>query len=192
MSLTAYHAKLFAHPLRTHRLSPISEGGSARYHQHARHSRQIGGKVLRDALHLGLGVQGAHGLVVDLSLQPPKSLQHLRSPLRQVEPVKDKAAYNEDNVDFMLTEIERQGKESNIIRASMFVRDGKRLPIREYSDVRVRAGEPPIDALIEHAGEDAQIICARNDTRRAINARVREALGPRSGRKQPAARRQLL
>src|SRR5271166_2745740 len=45
------HAKLFADPPRMHRLPPVSEGGSACYHQHARHARQIGGKVVRDAIH---------------------------------------------------------------------------------------------------------------------------------------------
>jgi exodeoxyribonuclease V len=95
----------------------------------------------------------------------------------QVEPVKDAAAYTDANVDFMLTEIHRQAADSNIIRASMFVREGKRLPIREYDDVRVREGHPKDADLVEHSGEDGQIICARNDTRRYLNARVRAILG---------------
>jgi exodeoxyribonuclease-5 len=95
----------------------------------------------------------------------------------QVEPVKAPAEFTQENVDYQLTEIMRQASESNIIRASMFVREGKRLPLREYDDVRVRAGRPSDTDLIEHAAEDTQIICARNDTRRAYNKSIRELLG---------------
>lgn len=94
----------------------------------------------------------------------------------QVPPVKAAAAYTEANVDVLLTQIERQAADSNIVRASMFVRDGKRLPVREYDDVRVRADFTTPD-LIEHAGEDGQIICSFNKTRIGINNRVRAALG---------------
>jgi exodeoxyribonuclease V len=95
----------------------------------------------------------------------------------QLRPVKAVAAYTEDNMDFLLTDIMRQEADSNIVRASMFVRQGKRLPLREYEDVRVRAGKPPLDALVEHAGEDAQIICSYNNTRNALNKQIRAALG---------------
>lgn len=94
----------------------------------------------------------------------------------QVPPVKAAAAYTEANVDVLLTKIERQAETSNIVRASMFVRDGKRLPVREYDDVRVRAAFTTAD-LVEHSGEDGQIICSFNKTRIGINLRVREALG---------------
>jgi exodeoxyribonuclease-5 len=59
----------------------------------------------------------------------------------------------------------------------MFVRDGKRLPIREYDDVHVRAGEISLDDLLKHATEDGQILCSYNATRKRINAKVRKALG---------------
>src|SRR5579872_2854359 len=49
----------------------------------------------------------------------------------QIPPVKASAAYTEENVDFLLTDIMRQEADSNIVRASMFVRSGKRLPVRE-------------------------------------------------------------
>lgn len=95
----------------------------------------------------------------------------------QVPPVKAKAAYSEENYDVLLDQIMRQGADSNIIRASMFVRQGKRLPVREYDDVRVREGQPSIDDLIDHSGENGQIICAFNSTRQNANARIRSALG---------------
>lgn len=94
----------------------------------------------------------------------------------QVPPVKAVAAYTEANVDVLLTDIERTDADSNIVRASMFVRAGKRLPVREYDDVRVRERYTDSD-LVEHAGEDAQIICSFNKTRIAMNTRVRTALG---------------
>lgn len=93
----------------------------------------------------------------------------------QIPPVKAVAAYTESNVDVLLTDIERQNADSNIVRASMFVRDGKRLPIREYDDVRVRAAFTNTD-LVEHSGEDSQILCSFNKTRIDINKRVRAAL----------------
>ncbi len=94
----------------------------------------------------------------------------------QIPPVKAVAAYTEKNVDVLLTDIERQNADSNIVRASMFVRDGKRLPVREYDDVRVRASFTDAD-LVEHSGEDAQILCSFNKTRIEMNQRVRKALG---------------
>jgi exodeoxyribonuclease V len=95
----------------------------------------------------------------------------------QVEPVNAKPVYVEGTEDVCLTEIMRQAADSNIVRASFFVRNGKRLPPREYEDVRVRVGVTPIDELLAHTGEDAQIVCSFNATRNEINARIRTALG---------------
>jgi exodeoxyribonuclease V len=142
-----------------------------------------------DPIFVGKGVLGEQPLLIVcdegsmLGMRDARQLCQYGIPILmlgdtgQVEPVKDKAAYTEENVDFELTEIMRQAADSNIIRASLFVRQGKRLPPREYSDVRVRVGEPPLDDLVEHSQAMAQIICARNDTRRAINNKVRAALG---------------
>lgn len=93
----------------------------------------------------------------------------------QVPPVKAVAAYTEANVDFMLTDIERTSADSNIVRASMFVRGGKRLPVREYDDVRVRDVITDAD-FIEHAAEDSQVICSFNKTRINTNTRLRRLL----------------
>lgn len=94
----------------------------------------------------------------------------------QLEPVKAVQAYTEQNMDVLLTEIMRQSADSNIVRASMFVRNGKRLPLREYDDVRVREGQISSDEMILHAREDGQIICAFNKTRQEVNAAVRAQL----------------
>lgn len=95
----------------------------------------------------------------------------------QLPPVGASAAFTVDNVDYLLDKIERQGADSNIVRASMFVRKGQMLPFREYDDVRVRSGRPPTDQLVEHSGEFAQILCSFNSTREEINQKVRKALG---------------
>jgi len=95
----------------------------------------------------------------------------------QVKPVKAVAHFTKERADYTLTEIERTDKDSNIVRGSMFVREGKRLPLVEYADVQVRDGMPTDAELIAHSGEDSQIICAFNKTRTAINARVRKLLG---------------
>ena len=95
----------------------------------------------------------------------------------QLPPVKAVAVFTADHVDVLLDKIERQGGDSNIIRASFFVRQGRTLPEREYEDVRVRRGFPPIEQLVEHAGEFAQVICSYNNTRNTVNKRVRAALG---------------
>ena len=94
----------------------------------------------------------------------------------QIPPVKAAAAYTEANVDVLLTDIMRQEAESNIVRASMFVRNGSRLPLREYADVRVRAALTNQD-YIDHAGEDGQVICSFNNTRTRTNTRMRSLLG---------------
>jgi exodeoxyribonuclease-5 len=97
--------------------------------------------------------------------------------LGQLQPVKAPPSLTPEHIDFELTQIMRQAAESNIIRAAGFVRDGKRLPLREYPDVRVRAGNPPLDELIAHSGIDSQILCSYNNTRVAVNRKIREALG---------------
>lgn len=94
----------------------------------------------------------------------------------QVRPVKQAAVYVRGREDVLLTEIERQNANSNIVRASMFVRDGKRLPYREYEDFRIRPTMTD-DDLREHSGEDGQILCSYNNTRQFTNHRVRKMLG---------------
>jgi exodeoxyribonuclease V len=94
----------------------------------------------------------------------------------QLPPVKAVAAFTADHVDVLLDKIERQGGQSNIIRASMFVRQGKCLPYREYDDVRVRPGSAPLEELLAHVGEDGQILCSYNKTREDVNRAVRRAL----------------
>lgn len=97
--------------------------------------------------------------------------------LKQVPPVKAVHGVTADDVDFELTEIMRQAGESNIIRAAMFMSQGKQLPFREYNDVQVRGGMPPLEDLLDHVGEDSQILCSYNSTRVGLNNDIRKALG---------------
>lgn len=93
----------------------------------------------------------------------------------QIPPVKAASFFTQP--DYLLTEIMRQGKESNIIRASFFVRQGKRLPPREYDDVVVREGKPPINFLKKFMDKDSQILCSFNSTRDMYNRMLRNVAG---------------
>jgi exodeoxyribonuclease-5 len=104
--------------------------------------------------------------------------------LKQVQPVNGTPCVKEGDADFTLTEIMRQVDEdgnpkplSNITRGAMFISEGKSLPFREYDDVQVRPGTPPIDDLLAHVDENAQILCSYNGTRVGINNDIRKALG---------------
>lgn len=104
--------------------------------------------------------------------------------LGQLQPVKAPPSLTPENVDHELTEPMRfrnadgtLAPESNIVRGARFIRKGNRIPFREYEDVRVRKGTAPLDQLIEHAAEDAQILCSYNSTRNEVNARIRAELG---------------
>jgi exodeoxyribonuclease-5 len=93
----------------------------------------------------------------------------------QIPPVKDKQVFTLDSLDFVLEDIERNA--GNIVKASMFIRQGKRLPVREYDDARVREGKPDDATMREHLGEDAVILCAFNSSREWMNERARRLLG---------------
>lgn len=104
--------------------------------------------------------------------------------LGQLQPVKAPPSLTPENVNHELTEPMRfrnadgsLAEESNIVRGARFIRKGHRIPLREYEDVRVRAGNTPLDQMIEHHGENAQILCSYNDTRVEVNNRVRAELG---------------
>lgn len=93
----------------------------------------------------------------------------------QVPPVRDRQVFTMDTLDVLLETIERNA--GNIVKASMFVRQGKTLPLREYEDARVRDGFPDAANIKEHLGEDAVILCSYNSTRVAMNIKARAILG---------------
>lgn len=93
----------------------------------------------------------------------------------QVDPVKASIYFTEDMADVTLDQIERNA--GNIVRASMFVRQGKRLPPREYHDVSVRDGRIDDEELKTFLNDDAVILCSYNSTRKYYNNRARRLLG---------------
>ncbi|QDH49655.1 helicase [Pantoea phage Kyle] len=93
----------------------------------------------------------------------------------QIPPVK--AAPYFIHPDTELQQIMRQSKESNIIRASFFVRQGNRLPVREYDDVVVSDAKPRSTFLKAHMGPDSQVICSFNTTRVFYNKLMRDVAG---------------
>lgn len=93
----------------------------------------------------------------------------------QLPPVKATPMFTEGHQDVLLDKIERNG--GKIIEASMYVRQGHKLPAREYEDVRVRRGDAPLNELIAHADENSQVLCAFNKTRDDVNRAVRKELG---------------
>lgn len=93
----------------------------------------------------------------------------------QVPPVRDTPMFTQP--DYELTEIMRQANDSNIIRASFFVRQGKRLPVREYDDVIVSDKKPLSTFLKAHMSEESQIICSYNNTRFYYNKMLRQVAG---------------
>lgn len=95
----------------------------------------------------------------------------------QVPPVKAEAFFTEGSEDVLLTDIMRQGKLSNIIRASFFIRQGNRLPVRDYEDVKVTDKKPTLVELKKFMHRDAQILCSFNSTREHYNRMLRKVRG---------------
>lgn len=93
----------------------------------------------------------------------------------QIPPVKAAEYFSEARANVILDQIERNA--GNIVKGSMFVRQGKRLPCREYDDVSVRDGQPTDPDLMRFVDEDGVILCSYNTTRNSINSRIRRLLG---------------
>lgn len=103
----------------------------------------------------------------------------------QLPPVKGGGFFTEAEPDAMLTEVHRQAADNPIIRMSMAVRDGRRIPLGTYGESRViRRAE--IDAGAVQAAD--QVLVGTNRSRRGFNARLRELAGhsdplPQAGEK---------
>jgi len=85
----------------------------------------------------------------------------------------------------MLTEVHRQARDNPIIRLSMTIRDGGRLPLGRHGESRVLSRREIDAAEVTRAD---QVLVGLNRTRRLYNARIREILGfrdpmPASGEK---------
>ncbi|WGN90713.1 ATP-dependent exonuclease [Burkholderia phage vB_BglM_WTB] len=93
----------------------------------------------------------------------------------QIPPVSDRPYCTEHNMDVLLDQIERNA--GNIVRASMYARQGNALPLREYEDVAVRPGMPNDEQLMRAYAEDAVLLCTFNSTRERMNNRMRRLAG---------------
>jgi exodeoxyribonuclease V len=76
--------------------------------------------------------------------------------------------------DIMLTEVHRQARDNPIIRLSMTIRDGGRLPLGRHGESRVLSRREIDAAEVTRAD---QVLVGLNRTRRLYNARIREILG---------------
>ena len=79
-----------------------------------------------------------------------------------------------DKPHIFLQNIHRQAQESEIIRISMDIRAQKPLEKFNGNDVKILTGEHLVDGMYTWAD---QILCAKNETRIAINNQMREMLG---------------
>ena len=79
-----------------------------------------------------------------------------------------------DKPHVFLNEIHRQAQESEIIRVSMDIRAGRPLELLDGKDVKVVDKADLVDGMYTWAD---QILCAKNETRIAINSQMREMLG---------------
>lgn len=89
----------------------------------------------------------------------------------QLPPVDKTDAHNLlDNPHIFLDEIMRQAQESEIIRMSMLIREGKPLPLFKGNEVQVISKKELVSGMYSWAD---QILCATNKTRNTINEQMR-------------------
>ena len=100
----------------------------------------------------------------------------------QLPPVKGGGFFTDAEPDVMLTEVHRQAADNPIIRLSMTVREGGRLPLGTYGASRV-IPKREIDATAVMQAD--QVLVGTNRTRRAYNGRMRTLLGHAGERPQP-------
>jgi ATP-dependent exoDNAse (exonuclease V) alpha subunit len=105
----------------------------------------------------------------------------------QLPPVKGGGFFTDAEPDVMLTEVHRQARDNPIIRLSMTIRDGGRLPLGRHGESRVLSRREIDAAEVTRAD---QVLVGLNRTRRLYNARIREILGFRDP--MPAAGEKLV
>lgn len=97
----------------------------------------------------------------------------------QLPPIsKDDDNHLLDNPDVFLDEIHRQALDSEIIRLSMDIREGKPLSQFDGKDVKVFRRDQLSEGMLQWAD---QIICSTNATRISINNTMRELNGREGG-----------
>ncbi len=92
----------------------------------------------------------------------------------QLPPVKGGGFFTDAAPDAMLTEVHRQAADNPIIRLSMMVRAGERIPRGAYGESRVIRRADADAGLVQGAD---QVLVGLNRTRRGFNARMRQLAG---------------
>lgn len=99
----------------------------------------------------------------------------------QIPPIfKDQDNHVLDHPHVFLTEVMRQAKDSEIIRLSMGIREGKYIPEHDGEQVKVIRPQDLTDGMLLWASSEeysSQIICATNRKCKEINERVRMLKG---------------
>jgi exodeoxyribonuclease-5 len=96
----------------------------------------------------------------------------------QLPPVRGAGGFTHGQPDILLTEIHRQAAESGILRFATAVREGKPLPLGAWGEdcTVVRHGDKDFD----HEGaamSASMVLCGKNETRLALNRRLRALRG---------------
>lgn len=96
----------------------------------------------------------------------------------QLPPVRGTGYFAQEKADYLLTEIHRQALGSPILELATMVREGRGLPLDYHRETEagratVQNSRPSPELVM---GAD-QILCGRNATRQALNARCRTLLG---------------
>jgi exodeoxyribonuclease-5 len=93
----------------------------------------------------------------------------------QLPPVKGGGYFTDCAPDILLTEIHRQAADNPIIRWATLARNGEVIPFGDEGLAKKFKREKINDAwLAKSAG---QILCGKNETRRALNIKIRKQLG---------------
>ena len=92
----------------------------------------------------------------------------------QLPPVKGGGFFTDAQPDMMLTEVHRQAADNPIVRLSMMVREGERIPQGTYGDSRVMRRADIDSNLVRRAD---QVLVGLNRTRRGFNHRMRQLAG---------------
>jgi ATP-dependent exoDNAse (exonuclease V) alpha subunit len=96
----------------------------------------------------------------------------------QLPPVKGGGYFTEHEPDIMLTEVHRQARDNPIVRLSMTIRAGERLPLGQHGSSRVmRKGDMGKEEMASLVLGSDQVLVGRNKTRRDFNARMRTLMG---------------
>lgn len=94
----------------------------------------------------------------------------------QLPPVKDVSHFLKGKPDVLLTDVERQARDSPVLYLATEIRSGRELKIGKYGESEVFR-KKDLANRVELAENADQILVGRNGTRKAVNKRIREIKG---------------